>query len=446
MLWLAMPILKLQVERVIPFDAFAGLVLGAVLIMRFVGPPKQRHRWRLNARPGFYAGLAAMVGAGLLSGLHTVDIEIWGVETLTFFYLALLLATMDAFSSQAVERFVRVGVWTFGVICALCGAVALVKLLGGPRLDWFYEFWRGRFSDKFTGPMRYSNQWAGYIVGFFPLLVALALEEKRAWQRWFLAGCALLGFVTVPAGGSRSGMFLIVAEVVGLLALNLLLSRSEKMFQRILGVVGFGVVMVVGYTLMAGQMEESQIVKRSFGAFELVFEESRFSDDWREENWRSALREFENHPIIGMGLGTFRLYYDRHEIHSTYLSLLAETGLLGLAPYVFLVGLVALALTQSLGLHLAHRKTNAMLLAFFAALVANLLLGIHHNTTRQRHVWALFLIALLYADAAALRLKTTLQALPPAPKRAELTPRARLALSPMALRRAKAKEEAPPLT
>lgn len=411
LIWLFMPILKLQLSRVIPFDALMGILLLGMILMRVIGkrPRGQRKPWSPRANPVFYLACFGLVCTGLLSGLNAGDTQLWIVEVITFLYLAVMMLSMDMFSAGRMERFIQVGSWTFAGICAVTGVVATLHLLGGPKLDWFFEYSRRGATDKFTGLMRFSNQWAGYFVTIFPLLLALAFSKLKGWQRPLVVACALLGILTVPASGSRSGLFLLAGEVVGFVGLYLMLNRSDKALNRLIYIALFGVLLIGGYFLLIDQLEDSPIVRRSFGAFELVFEQEQFSDSWRDYNWRSAMTEFAKHPFIGIGLGTFEIYYDRHEVHSTYLSFLTETGVVGLVPYLVLLGLSTLQLARSFIAHVAQGRTNLVLIALLVAIGSQLLFAIHHNNARHRHVWTILLIGLLYAEVSLTHLRQELR-------------------------------------
>jgi hypothetical protein len=406
-LWFTMPLLKIQVSRIIPFDAISGLLLVALVVGKLLGGRKGR--FALQGSPLFYLALAGLICAGLVSGLNAFEAEIWIIEVLTFLYLCVMMLSMDMFSSGRLERFLRVGSWTFAAICGLTGVVATMHLLGGPKLDWFFELSRRGATDKFTGLMRFSNQWSGYFVTMFPLLLALAFSHLKPWQRPVLLGCALLGILTVPASGSRSGLFLLAGELVTFLGLYMAFNRSDKTLKRLIYLGIFSALLGVAYVGLIDQLDDSPIVRRSFGAFELVFEQEQFSDDWRDYNWRAAMTEFAKHPVIGIGLGTFELFYDRHEIHSTYLSFLTETGVLGFVCYITLLLLPTVQLVRSLLAHVARGRTNVMLLALLVALGSQLLFAIHHNNARHRHVWALLLFGMLYAEVSLTHLKAELR-------------------------------------
>jgi O-antigen ligase len=87
-------------------------------------------------------------------------------------------------------------------------------------------------------------------------------------------------------------------------------------------------------------------------ALERITTASEDRGNGREDLWRVAVRMSADHPVVGVGLGNFRvrsgeyvrepgalqfvdLIVDRpHEVHNTYLQLLAENGVIGLGLFL----------------------------------------------------------------------------------------------------------------
>ena len=174
-------------------------------------------------------------------------------------------------------------------------------------------------------------------------------------------------------------------------------------------VVLFAVAVMAAYILTFEVLGDSVIVQRSFGAFELVFEQEEFADSWRTYNWNAAWNEWLRHPMIGMGLGTFELYYDKHEIHSSYLSFLAETGLLGAIPYMGVVFVPVIQLCRSIAFGAARGRTDIWVIALLVAVGTQVVFAIHHNNTRHRHVWLVLLMASVYAEVSIARIRAEMQ-------------------------------------
>ena len=71
-----------------------------------------------------------------------------------------------------------------------------------------------------------------------------------------------------------------------------------------------------------------------------------FTGSYRVDLWRTALDEYEDHPVVGSGAGSYEHYWNEHrpfvhkvrDAHSLYLEVLAELGPLGLALLVLALG------------------------------------------------------------------------------------------------------------
>lgn len=409
-LWALIAVLRIQVARIVPFDAIVGAVLGTMLLFRFLpGVTKRRGgpRWKLNAPRLWYVAMGGLMCAGMISGLHASDFKLWIIELVTLLYLGLMLIALDFFSTGRVETMLRLGGWAFAGVCALCGSVAALHLFFGVQITFFFEvaYLSSKLTDKFTGLMRFANQWSGYFVAMFPLLLAISFEEKRSLPRAVLIGCIILGALTVPASGSRSGIFLMVAQAAGFITMLSLLNRNGQAFKRLTYIAFFVSVLGLTASMALEATSDNPIITRSLGAFDLVFEQQSVSDEWRDYNWRAAMTEFGKHPIIGIGLGTFELLYDRHEVHSSYLSFAAETGLLGVSIYIFLLTLPLLMILRALGLSIVHGRVDPMLIALLMAVSTQLLFAVHHNNTRHRHVWTILMMGMLYAQVVTARIR-----------------------------------------
>jgi O-antigen ligase len=80
---------------------------------------------------------------------------------------------------------------------------------------------------------------------------------------------------------------------------------------------------------------------------------ARFSTTWasietgdiggRVYIWRDAFSIFLEHPLIGIGSGAFHAFSDiKSAVHNTFLSVLVETGVIGLALFVIILVIIVL--------------------------------------------------------------------------------------------------------
>ena len=152
------------------------------------------------------------------------------------------------------------------------------------------------------------------------------------------------------------------------------------------------------YLAIAHTVSDSWVMQRSFEGVRTLVESRSVADNWRTINWSWAMEAYDKHPLLGIGLGTFELYYDRHEIHSSYLSLLTEAGPVAMLAYI---GMFVVALTrtgQLLLLNSVMQKSNALTISLFTSLVCLGSMGIFHNQTRHRHLYLLLFLSVMYAN------------------------------------------------
>lgn len=103
-----------------------------------------------------------------------------------------------------------------------------------------------------------------------------------------------------------------------------------------------------------------------------------------------ALRFWLDAPLTGQGLGSFHVVHG-NTIHSTYLWLLSEAGVIGL-------GLLALAFCTVIGRLLPVARTKLPAAAGLAVLAAAVVAAIGFEVLYQRHLWVLtgFALGALY--------------------------------------------------
>jgi len=69
-------------------------------------------------------------------------------------------------------------------------------------------------------------------------------------------------------------------------------------------------------------------------------------DNFFESNWGGAVEAFEDNPFVGTGLGAFDGSYRRYEVHSTYLKMIGETGIIGSIGYLLFISSFLLLLKK----------------------------------------------------------------------------------------------------
>jgi hypothetical protein len=98
-----------------------------------------------------------------------------------------------------------------------------------------------------------------------------------------------------------------------------------------------------------------------------------FSGSYRAELWHAAWHDYQAHPVLGSGPGTYEWYWDEHrplqhkvrDAHNLYLEVLAETGPVGLLLLILALGTPLVAAFRARG----HPLVPVALAAFVAFLV-----------------------------------------------------------------------------
>lgn len=225
---------------------------------------------------------------------------------------------------------------------AACGAAGVAAiniqrlLTVSLRTGQFWESLRHFVATvRFTAAFPDVNAAGSFLAMGLVITLGLAFEawgERRRADRavgWSLAaiGTAAALFLT----GSRAAM---IATVPALLVL-LLASRLPKRLT-----VAAAVVVLVG-ALAAVPFLMTRFVPASAAI------------NYRVETTRAALSMVSDHPIFGVGLGgfydaseryfspEFRKTVPRENAHNYFLQVLAELGIVGFVPFVWMLGVVA---------------------------------------------------------------------------------------------------------
>jgi len=170
------------------------------------------------------------------------------------------------------------------------------------------------------------------LVMTLPLLRYLQIHAPQRWMR--LGMLALMGMtaLSVVATYSRGGLLAMVG-MAGLLWL-----KSRNKLPVLLVVL---VILPVVFTFMPDKWHERMSTIDEY--------EEDASAMGRINAWRFATNVVKDHPVGGLGFGTFnpQLFlryapnpYDYHDAHSIYFKILAEHGIVGMALFLlfFLLG------------------------------------------------------------------------------------------------------------
>ena len=270
------------------------------------------------------------------------------------------------------------------------GTVALVNKVQGVGLIEGTRVTIGRDIGSMLGD---PNDLA--LVLLFPIGFALAQATTRGirWP-WRLLGCLcfVVAISAVVATQSRGGL-LGAAAVVAMFA-----HRRIKSKALILAGVGLGLAVLFSVADIAG--------RTSGGGVETGIDDSSMG---RLHAWEAAVRMGLAHPVTGVGINNYLANYwkytshwdgKNHAVHSTWLGVLAETGVLGFVLFLSIVVTAyrsAAASERRLALARReaprrHAETHALAQALVCSLVGFAVSG---TFLTQAFTWPLYILLAL---------------------------------------------------
>lgn len=214
------------------------------------------------------------------------------------------------------------------------------------------------YYGRMTGPYKDPIDLATYLMVVVPLLMTYAMTVRRTGGRWALGLLlvALMGcFARTEALGAWIGLG------AGLLAVSLFQATVRRVSLLCLVVV----VCFGGFYLhRVGRLNE-------------VFSLQDVGKVDRLAMWQAALGMIRDRPILGHGLNTFMGNYLKYWVggerqpryaHNCYLQVAAETGIIGLIAFLWLLGSVLWRVWE--GLRVAITDQRLLLCGLLAGVFA----------------------------------------------------------------------------
>jgi O-antigen ligase len=242
-----------------------------------------------------------------------------------------------------------------------------------------------------------------------PLAMAIALlvREPKGWPRtaaWL--GAALLPFIVLLTQ-SRGAILALGAAFLLWLAFQQPGARARTMAVTLL------IAVIVAIAAPESVWHRMAGLKNATNTENLASVDAEGSAEGRFGIWRVAVRMWREAPITGVGLGAYSLAHEQtaatmqglpksslgqRDTHSTYLNVLAETGIPGLLLFLSLVGsTLLLAERARRRARQAGLRSARELLALEAGLLAYLLAGVFGSFARLSHLYVY--LALLWSLA-----------------------------------------------
>lgn len=287
-------------------------------------------------------------------------------------YTLVIASHVSHLDVRLTFRALRVWAWT----AAVQSVGSVIGMLGAPTfVPTSGDGWRseGFFQDP--------NYYAGYLL--LSLAVIFARESFKPCPETPFLLLAVSGGVVATA--SRSAL---ATLIVLLLAASVLLTLRAVRFALI--PAGIASLWLVVQVVTGGTYSQSI---PALGR--LTESTTRVGEDPRFALWGRALELWAESPVFGIGIGQYGLYSeDAFQVsgrtgtgfvaHNTFLSFLAETGVVGLS--VWLLGLAGLALM----VHKAQLFNRNVRWSIQIGICAVVLQMMTLNLQNLRYVWVFF--------------------------------------------------------
>ncbi|MDI3341061.1 MAG: O-antigen ligase family protein [Sphaerobacter sp.] len=235
----------------------------------------------------------------------------------------------------------------------------------------------------------------------------IGLFRAGALALW-MGGTALAGLLGIILSFSRGAW---LGTAAGLLAMVLASVHRAPVLRAGLAVVAALAVLAVGmrYAPPAIQERYEQLVSqvRLFDARRVIVTDENFAAVERMAHWQTGVAMFEANPFLGVGVGNFNVRFREFHIHpgfpnsaghahNYYIHAAAETGVFGLAAYLWLIG-TAFAIS----LRAARTAPDSLGRAFGVGSVGMTAGLMVHNIVENLHVLSLGIhLAAIWALAA----------------------------------------------
>lgn len=169
-------------------------------------------------------------------------------------------------------------------------------------------------------------------------------QYLSGWRRWFVLAVPVTSFMTVMASSTR-GDYLAMAAALLWLAL---VSKGNRAFIIILVTC----TLAIGYWAMPPEM---------LARFQVAGSDEDYTSMTRETRWKAGFEIFRDHPVLGVGTGSWVAYYYTHYPrepgregwglpHNSFIEVIGEHGGFGLTLLVLIFA----------GMFVLNRQTRAM--------------------------------------------------------------------------------------
>lgn len=246
----------------------------------------------------------------------------------TFFFLA---GQLWAMSSEKERGALGPAVTIYAFLIAF---IAIVQYFSGSNYN-YWNYWSMNSIWGAFGTYVNRNHYAGLMEMLIPLAATYALSRPEEHpQRTLLGFAVLVPIASLLLSGSRGGFISLLVEIIilggVLLRISLVSGRRD--------LLAIGALGITGAAILFFWIDPGQVSNRLEKVFEFKSATDLSYND-RATATLDSLRIFSDHPLAGIGVGSFEAAFPRYQslpgdaiwnhAHNDYAEALAETGLIG---------------------------------------------------------------------------------------------------------------------
>lgn len=216
-------------------------------------------------------------------------------------------------------------------------------------------------AGRASGPVLDPNSWASSMNLAFFVFVSLMFAVER---RWILPVFVLLTLLATASfmSYSRVGLVIFFAGLLFVVSISLTNSEWRKRAVALL------LVCVTSFVAVQASRSSETATNNTEG---YTLNAEAYGWTVRFAQWRSALEQYQDYPVFGSGLGTFKVLYPQYRsledhstagnyVHNDYLQVLAEAGPLVFLLVVALIAFLSFRMLLSVRMLLFDRDGDAL--------------------------------------------------------------------------------------
>jgi len=268
--------------------------------------------------------IIAFFCAGLISLVKAVNPYQGLSELLTLSaYFVLFFLIVNNFNNESsVNNFLT----TILILTVIVSAHSICQYL---HLDFlWFMFPPDASSARVSSVFGNADFLGGYLAMVFPIAFLLFLFRKR---KTFYGIASALIFTSLILTFTRSAWVSWGLSLCFMLAI-LAVFRPD-VIKRNAGLLAGSIVCFVVFAVILNYARGGAI----FSRLAAIFNWKEYSVQVRFNLWRTALGVFKKSPLIGIGFDNFKIVAQGCRIHNEYLQILAETGILGLGIFIWVI-------------------------------------------------------------------------------------------------------------